>query len=242
MGLILLIIVTMADRLHGGTYSTNFSSYDSTNWELAKDCEHCSNKNQCTQESVNAVSFGPINGSIITTSLLSEPTKCGALCQSGHMTYTPNLLYCHIKVIAKWYPTNDDNKNNDTYTAEGFIGFDSASNVASVTFGFHGDNVNWPYNFTTDSYANHSITPTSPVHHATKYNLAESFNTFEIIWTKDSVEWLVNRDSVQKVTDKSLVPQIPMQLRLHIRSNHCSYMSSTQSFHADYTYFECITN
>eukprot|EP00483_Globobulimina_turgida_P006412 UN06422 len=185
MGTLVFFAFLLISRVYTSTYSTNFTSYDSKNWILATNCMHCADKKQCTQESVNAITFNPENGSIITTLPLNKATECGALCESGHMTYVPDLLYCHIKVIAKWYPYQSINNKNETQTAEGFIGFDSASNVASITFGFHGDNINWPYNFTTDSYANHNITPTNPIHHQTKYNLAQDLNTFEIIWTQE---------------------------------------------------------
>ena len=239
MSTFLLKMATVFSFIGGDEYYTNFTTFDSSKWIEATNCMHCDgNGKECTQETVEAITFGSDTGAIITTSPLKSATKCGALCQSGHLTFDPILLYCHITVIAKWYPYTNLTINN-TYTGEGFIGLDSNKNIGSITFGFHGDNLNWPYNFTTDLYSN-SSNGNNIIHHKTQYNLALDWNKYEIIWTDKFVEWKINDESVMIVNDTNLIPNMPMQLRLHSRSHDCQQMTQLQSFSSQFRYFDCM--
>ena len=241
MASVCIIIAAILCVVQSGSYSTNFSSLDSKYWELLSDCTHCSvhNGEQCTQESPSAVSFASIfesnkTGATITTAKLSKTSSCGANCSSGHLQYIPQLLYSNITVIAKWYPAIN---GSDTSTGEGFIDAENKGNTACITFGFHGDDEKWPYQMTTDTYANNSVHQEVIVY--TKESLSEKFNTFQIIWTKDIVQWIFNGKIVRNETDKQYIPQEPMYFRLHDRSQNCAKMTSDNTFIAQFAYFEC---
>eukprot|EP01084_Bolivina_argentea_P212545 361258_1 len=239
----LLLSIIMINAVLSDTYSTNFSSFDAANWVLSSGCMHCEKHggNQCTQMSPKAISFGSVypnnTGATITTSKLSTQTSCGAYCESGHMEYNKQLLYAHIKVIVEWYPPIS---NSNTTTGEGFIGFDSKGNEGSITIGFHGDDKPWPYQFTTDTYANVSNTHQEVLINTTE-SLSGQFNTFEIIWTQNNIQWIFNNKMVREETDKQWIPQMPMVLRLHDRSQNCPEMAADNIFLAKFVYFECTT-
>ena len=63
------------------------------------------------------------------------------------------------------------------------------------------------------------------------------FHTYGLLWTSNLVEWRLNGIVVRRVTDKSIIPQIPMQLRLHTRSGFCDQMVIGSSFNATFSQF-----
>ena len=225
-------------------YSTNFSSFDSTYWTLETDCGHCGNRNgdECTQFEVSAITYNSSYGAVITTAVLPKPSSCGGICSSGHMTFNENILYGTIIVKAKWFPGTASQVNTST----GFIGLDSPGNVASIVFGFHGkgwighNDEDFSHEFQTDLYKNESNGHNGIYVKTPNTDLADDINTYELIWTADQVVWKVNGDVKRTVTDKSIIPNITMQARLHSRSGYCNEMPRTDTFYCQFTYFQYI--
>lgn len=230
-------------------YSTNFSNYDSEHWVLDTGCNSCSRQDggECTEDSINAFSWGSVfpsnnTGVTITTQRLSTPTQCGGLTTSGHMHFIPSLLYGNITVIARWFPGNANTVNTST----GFIGWDN--NEACALFGLHGAGYHYnpdnnTYDFTheiqTQVYANSTEYGKQKEYISTgNIDLATQFNTFNIIWTTESVEWIINGKIFRKESDPKYVPYIPMYLKLHTRSHEAYAMPPNGSFHAEIAYFE----
>lgn len=260
------------------TYSTNFSVYDSANWDLYNNnCQHCSEHNgtQCCLMSNKSVTFGSVfasnnTGATFTTTRLSSETECGALCKSGYLLFKKELLYADITLIAKWFPqssnkndsisTDTANINNYNYsykhkynsnysysyssqqTGQGYIGIIAIDEGSSTIFGFHAEYSQWPYQLTTNTYTKDSGTSDSDEKINTKYNLSGEFNTYRLIWTNKSIEWMLNGQVIRKETNKKYIPSIPMQLRLHDRSQNCPQMNVGQTFIAQFANFECNTS
>ena len=188
----------------------------------------------------NAIKSGSINniGATIITSKLNTQSSCGGVCQSGHMEFNTPLLHTNITVISRWYPPIN---NCDTSTGEGFIDMETNGNNGAITFGFHGDDNEWPYVMTTNSYKNISkYGHKEIIINTSNINLALDFNKFQIIWTKDYIEWILNDETVRTETNKSYIPNESMIFRLHDRSQNCPEMEINNTFFAQFTYFQCV--
>ena len=225
-------------------YTTNFSSLDTNYWTLSTDCSHCTNHNgnECTQYTTTSIQYASVfpnnTGATITTNKLQNPTNCGGICSSGHMTFNKDILYGTFIIKALWFPGTKQNVSTST----GFIGLDSIQNIASIVFGFHGNgwkNEDYSKKFQTDIYQN--ITDGhNEIVYDTNFSLAEQFNEFKLIWNPDKVVWYINGVVFRMVTDKNIIPNIVMQPRLHTRSGYCNEMSLNESFYAQFVYFQFI--
>jgi len=200
-------------------------------------------KDECTNMTLSATSFDTVNGMTHTTRSLpsSVATTCSTrkqVCSSGHMTWNPNLLYGNFTVSARWFPGS----SSSLKTSTGFIGLDSPGNEASITMGFHGagwlggnDEGNHKYQHGIYSNVkdghNREYTTTSK-------DLSTGFHTYGLLWTSTLVEWRLDGVVVRRVNDTSIIPQIPMQLRLHTRSGYCNKMVTGATFNASFNYFE----
>ena len=69
-------------------------------------------------------------------------------------------------------------------------------------------------------------------------SLADTFNTFGLLWTPEIVEWRFNGKVVRTVDDPTIIPSLPMQLRLHSRSGDAASMPDDATFVAEFLYFE----
>jgi hypothetical protein len=214
------------DRV-ASSYSTNFSSYDSSNWKLENGCEHCDGHtgDECTAMTPNAVQFGQPGANIRT----SRGGSCGnPSCTSGHLEWTQSVTFGVFKVRAKWFAGS----SSDVNMASGFIGLFGGGD--SITFIFHGAGWN------DGSGANFRNTFQSEVYKSgqnhNKVNTGtgadfQAENDFELDWRPDSVTWRVNGQSVRTFNDRSKIPQGSMAVRLHSRAGYCSKMTDT-AFHA----------
>lgn len=240
---LLTTLVHFALSSNPGAYSTDFSDRSSVlkDWTLETDCSHCSKltngEDECTEFATNATTFDQ-NGMVHTTRKVDPSTSsCGAYSTSGHATWNPNLLYGNFTVMAKWFPGGSDVVS----TATGFIGLDSDSNEASITMGFHGDG--WPkssegsHKYQTGIYASVSESHNRE-YTDTDVSIADRLNTYGLLWTKSKVVWSFNGKIVRTVTDASIIPSIPMKLRLHTRSGYGAKMRSSATFQAQFTKFE----
>lgn len=221
-------------------FETDFSSRDADHFALETACSHCKHKawqlrsphpDECTQNTEEAVSFGK-EGATIHTSRLSETTECGADCESGHIEFTPWLTFGKFTARATWFPEASNS------SATGFMGLDANNNLQSITFGFHGKDwqkYDGSHKFQTGIYANVSLSHNQEVIDS-GVDLAEE-HEFSIHWHKDKVLWRIDGRTVRKELDASVVPQLPMKLRLHSRSGYCSQLSAGQSFTSRFSYF-----
>jgi beta-glucanase (GH16 family) len=221
-------------------YETDFTTYDTTNWQLLTGCAHCGgasgfgaeHTDECTQNTEEAASFGS-KGLTITTTKLAKASPCGGECESAHITYTPWLTYGKFTARAIWYPESANS------SATGFMGLDADGNEGSITFGFHGkawSKFDGSHNFQTGIYANVKKSHNQEVIDAGVI-LAEE-HEFAIHWHPDKVLWFVDGKEMRKELDSSVVPQMPMRLRLHSRSGYCSQLGATESFTARFTHFD----
>ena len=225
-----------------GAYHTDFSSGLAVlaQWTQQESCAHCSgvsssqtgkDKDECTNMTALATTFSADSGMTHTTHALpsSTPTACKTklqVCSSGHLTWNPPLVYGNFSVQAQWF--NGAAPANSVDTATGFIGLDANGNVASITMGFHGagwlgGNGEGPHRYQHGIYANvkksHNREYTN-----TSADISVGLHTYGLLWTKDKVEWRFDGRVVRTVTDKSVIPFQPMQLRLHTRSGYCNKM------------------
>eukprot|EP01084_Bolivina_argentea_P278328 475417_1 len=217
-------------------YTTNFSSFDSDNWSLSTDCEHCSHENgqECTQYEKNAATFGSVSGGAgvtITTSVLPKKSSCGGLCESAHLTFKQYTKYGKIIVKSRWFPGNDKNVS----TGEGYIDWDGDPNTNAITFGFDGGNHN---GYKTVCYASNSGHQVKQIDAA--INIANNFETYQIEWTKDKIIWTMNGNVVRTETDTKYIPSTNLIFRLHSRSSNCPAMpkdATLFSQHLSFTYY-----
>jgi len=208
------------------SYSTDFSSYDSSNWSLENGCEHCDGHtgDECTAMTPDAVQFGQPGANIRT----SRGGSCGSSsCTSGHLEWTQSVTFGVFKVRAKWFAGS----SSDVDMASGFIGLFGGGD--SITFIFHGAGWN------DGSGANFRNTFQSEVyksgqnHNKVNTGTGADFqgeNDFELDWRPDSVTWRVNGQTVRTFNDRSKIPQGSMAVRLHSRAGYCSKMTDT-AFH-----------
>jgi beta-glucanase (GH16 family) len=230
----ILFASSFAEAKNQTSYHTDFSS-DSVlkeGWTMSNGCAHCSHKegHECTDDTPKATKFGAAQdgkGFTFTTTQVDK-TSCGACATSGHMMWSPQLLYGNITVQAKWFPGTDD----VVKTGEGYIDWLGGGNKDGVTFGFSGLGEEGKNKFKTVVYAGGR----SQVREYVQSNssLSENFNTFGYYWSKSKVIWYLNGKVVRTYTDEAHIPTVSMQLRLHSRSGDCVEMKKKASFE---TYF-----
>ena len=132
------------------------------------------------------------------------------------------------------------------YLPPGYIGLDSAVNQASITQRFNG--AGWadgktcpgcgPHRYQHNLYANNTkASRIDPQFTNTSVSLSGQLNTFGLFWAPDRVVWSLNGQVVRTETTLSLIPAIPMQIRLHTRSENGNDMPAGSSFHARFTFF-----
>jgi beta-glucanase (GH16 family) len=190
----------------------------------------------------NATAFGPA-GMVHTTAPAAGTATCRkATVSSGHATWR-STKYGNFTVVASWF----DGAEADTNTSIGYIGLDSASNQASITQRF--DGAGWahgrypwvmcgPHRYQHNLYANNSkATRIDPQYTNTSVSLAGQLNTFGLLWAPDRVVWSLNGEVVRTETTPSLIPAVPMQIRLHTRSEDGNLMPSGSSFQARFSFF-----
>merc|ERR1712070_261442 len=100
--------------------------------------------------------------------------------------------------------------------------------------GFHGDG--WPKVGEGSHKYQHAIYADVHESHNREYtetevSIADSLNTYGLLWTPSKVEWSFNARVVRTFTQSSAIPKIPMKLRLHTRSGYGDKMP------ADATYY-----
>eukprot|EP00931_Biecheleriopsis_adriatica_P097098 TRINITY_DN70860_c0_g1_i1.p1 TRINITY_DN70860_c0_g1~~TRINITY_DN70860_c0_g1_i1.p1 ORF type:complete len:262 (-),score=25.98 TRINITY_DN70860_c0_g1_i1:32-817(-) len=224
-------------------YSTDFSDRASVlqQWTLSSKCIHCGKANgakqECTQCTADATIFDA-NGMTHTTRRLDpSESQCGAYSSSGHATWNQEVLYGNFTVVARWFPGS----TADVSTATGFIGLDSNGNEASITMGFHGEG--WPKSDEGSRKYQHGIYAHVNENHNRAYtetdvSIADSLNTYGLLWTPTKVLWSFNGRVVRTFTQDSAIPKIPMQLRLHTRSGYGNKMPIDASFYAQFAKFE----
>ncbi len=237
-------------------YSTNFASRSAvlSDWTLDDACEHCGHeaamvaaaaaasggRDECTHMTPDATTFGEVldgTGMRHTTRRLPERLPCGASVASGHLTWQPNILYGNFTITARFFPGGERNVSSAT----GFIGLDAAGNKASITMGFHGDG--WfnegegAHKYQHGIYADVKKTHNRE-YTTTKASLADSFNTFGLLWTAERVEWRFNGKVVRTVDDPNIIPSLPMQMRLHSRSGDARSLSPNATFVAEFLSFQ----
>ena len=261
-----LVLTFVCGRVSNpGAYSTDFSSAAATlaAWTPQEECAHCSstaffsqhhgkgstvsvignNKDECTNMTRTATTFSAATGMTHTTLALpsSVHTACSTkqqTCSSGHMTWNPVLVYGNFSVRAQWFPSATG-KSVDTST--GFIGLDANNNIASITMGFHGagwlgGNGEGGHRFQHGIYSNvkdsHNRGYTN-----TTVDITTGLHEYGVMWSKNKVEWRFDGRVVRTVTDASVIPFQPMQLRLHTRSGYCDRMRIGDSFSATFRSF-----
>ena len=65
----------------------------------------------------------------------------------------------------------------------------------------------------------------------------KGLHEYGLLWSKDKVEWRFDGRIVRTVTDPSIIPFQPMQLRLHTRSGYCDHMKTGDAFTATFRSF-----
>eukprot|EP00054_Salpingoeca_dolichothecata_P016716 m.98590 g.98590 ORF g.98590 m.98590 type:complete len:264 (+) comp22112_c0_seq1:136-927(+) len=225
-------------------YFTNFANASQVlaDWTLDTECSHCSahGGDECTQFVLNATQFGAIKGTgMIHTTRKINPTisQCVAGATSGHLTWNPSVLYGNFTVVARWFPGTEKTVSSAT----GFIGLDAPNNEASITMGFHG--LGWPKDEEGPFRYQHGIYADVKEDHNRGYtnttvNIADNFNTYNLVWTKEQVIWSFNGDPVRVFQEKKEIPSIAMNLRLHTRSGYTNLMPEGATFEAYFLSFE----
>ena len=208
------------------SYSTDFSSYDSSNWSLENGCEHCDGHtgDECTAMTPDAVQFGQPGANIRT----SRGGSCGSSsCTSGHLEWTQSVTFGVFKVRAKWFAGS----SSDVNMASGFIGLFGGGD--SITFIFHGAGWNDGSGADFRNTFQSEVYKSGQNHNKVNTGTGADFqgeNDFELDWRPDSVTWRVNGQTVRTFNDRSKIPQGSMAVRLHSRAGYCSKMTDT-AFH-----------
>lgn len=237
-----LLTTCMSAEMHA--YSTNFSTIEDNMWTYDKTCFHCSGKNadQCTRNNVDSVlpaSIAHGAGLTIKTTSLSKNangTDCSSKVggHSGHLTFKPALTFGTIRVKSRYFPGS----KSQVKTGRAFIGLEDSSS-GSITMSFHGKgatpsgapaSADWTHWMQSSCYQHGDDKNKQFTELDSSINVADDFNTYELVWTSTSVTWKVNGKQVRKITDPSKVPQKPMYVRLHARSIAYSGMPAGTTF------------
>ena len=256
LSLLSFICATLSSS-NPGPYSTDFSSAATilAAWTPQEECAHCSSssnfvshitgkdKDECTNMTRAATTFSAATGMTHTTLALptSMHTACSTkkqVCSSGHLTWNPPIVYGNFSVRAQWF-NSATGKAVDTST--GFIGLDANDNIASITMGFHGagwlgGNGEGAHRYQHGIYANVKQSH-NRLYTNTTVDITTGLHEYGLLWSKDKVEWRFDGRVVRTVTDTTIIPFQPMQLRLHTRSGYCDHMKVGDSFTATFRSF-----
>ena len=134
------VATSTAQYYSTGPYSTEFQTFNASEWSLLKSCSHFdgSTGDECTQFTSDAAAFGAVSngrGCNITSQPLVTPSSCGGKCSSGHLEWKRQISFGTFAVYARWFPDSTPSIS----TADGFIGlWGSGKGGGSITFIFHG--------------------------------------------------------------------------------------------------------
>lgn len=224
-----------------GTYYTNFSAIDESDWQYNMSCFDCSAKNpdECTKNFKSAVhpaSIADAAGLTITTTRRSNLTWCSPTPggTSGYIKFKRALSFGTIRVKAKYFP----GASSTVKSAKGFIGLEDSSSGA-ITITIHGKgakpsgapaNADWTRWMQSSCYQHGDDHKKEFSELGSSVNAADDFNWYEITWSSTSVIIKVNGVVARTVTGASSVPQKPLYVRLHSRSIAYSDMPADSTF------------
>lgn len=237
----LLVAAQGLVRQNATSYSTTFSSFDASAWELQDDCSHCSGStgDECTQMTPAAVQFGAVSrgeGAVITSSRRSAPSACGGQCDSGHLMWKPAVTFGTFTIAARWF-----GDQTNVSTADGFIGLWGAGALGgSITFIFHGQGWvdhsgnDFARTFQSEVYRTKQGHNKIDTVLGDDVDVAAGVHVYQLEWRTDRVHWRVDGKLVRTwhPDTNGSIPQGPLQVRLHSRSGHCSKLASGTSLTA----------